>query len=457
MTLPHPLAVSRALQIVPGAAIALAAILAFTSQSANPIGARLYGGPPGPDDVLAWRAVVVERDHGYYAPVRNAHIQVVVRSGAGETSAAGVTNEEGALEVRVPVPSRGTPTVDVSVRAEGVALPILSASVPVVPPQWASAFKRVQGRAIGQRTGAFDVEVIASRGAMAAPFPERVFIHVSLADSKTPAAQVRLHIVGEGFEMEPHSEVVTDSQGNAQVSIRPTHHSPRLEIAAETASGTTGTWEGSLPVAPGNLWLNPEALRQGRLSVSTPVGHRIAYVTVFNEHARLLAMQIPLASQPEGNAGAEVPTPPLPSGECWILASPDPQGEGLEGELLAWPAWLPDTNSSLPQPAASMRTPLLADGVPAAVLRERSSSRSARLRIIFLLAAATLLESALLYLKARQSRDEVSAILASNADIDEAMLHAIEGGERFWLRLVVAAVLVATVFGALAFVLWMQV
>jgi len=145
--------------------------------------------------------------------------------------------------------------------------------------------------------------------------------------------------------------------------------------------------------------------------------------------------------------------PPLPPGDVWVLASPDPQGQGMEGYHVAWPVHSGGVGLHAgSMPSATIRTPLLADGIPAAVAAVRADERIARTRILALLAAAALVEAVLLFIRSRNAREELEAILSSHADIDEALLHTIAGGARFWLKLVIAAVLIAAMLGALALV-----
>jgi hypothetical protein len=103
-----------------------------------------------------------------------------------------------------------------------------------------------------------------------------------------------------------------------------------------------------------------------------------------------------------------------------------------------------------------MHTALLADGIPDAVRFTRHQQRLARARVLSVLAFGTLAEAILLLMRARLARNKLRASLATHGDIDQALLHAISGGERFWLKLVIASALIASVFAAFALLLWLD-
>lgn len=447
--------VQLALHIVPGTTVALAATLALLTRTPNPIGAIVVGGPPGPDGVVAWRITAVERDHGYYAPVIGTHLRLVAQARGASSSCEGTTDSGGAWEARLPLPDPSADQLEIDVRADNVDRPLVHADVPVRPADWDASFKLIGPQVKGEGQGALAISVALTRGALAAGFPEQAIVHVSHASDGRAAPQTRVRVSGEGFVAEPNGELVTNGEGDVRLRILAQHNSPRVELHA-SADDEQGAWEATLPVVPGSMWVDPAAMASGRLVVRAPVAHKTAYLTFATRTARLLATSIPLSPDASHGATGEMALPSLPDEPVWVLASPDPQGQGMEREQVAWPIGRAGTSTQA-RPAAQLHTPRLADGIPEAVRSSRASERAARIRIIGMLAIAALIESVLLFVRARQARQELAQILASHADVDEALLHSISGGERFWIKLVIGSVLIAAIFGALAFLLWIQV
>jgi len=442
-----------ALHVVPGSAVVLAAALALVTRTPNPVGARLFGGPPASDHVAAWRIVVLERDHGQYSALAGLRVRLDARTGAARTTAEGTTDDDGAWEARIALPDASAPEVAVVVTAEPFEQPLVAATIPVRPPAWQSSFRRITQATAGEAKGPIRVSVTASRGAFAAGFPEDVCVHLASADAAEPVAAARVRVSGEGFSADPEGELTANANGDACLRVVPTHHLPAMQVVATTPNGLEGTWDGTLTVTPGSMWVDPSAMARGKLVIRSPVAHRAAYLTIFSEMSRLLATKVKLDSDRHGGAVGEIGMPPLPPGDVWVLASPDPQGQGMEGYHVAWPVHSSGVGLHAgSMPSATIRTPLLADGIPAAVAAVRADERIARTRILALLAAAALVEAVLLFIRSRNAREELEAILSSHADIDEALLHTIAGGARFWLKLVIAAVLIAAMLGALALV-----
>ncbi len=457
MTRTSPRWLQIALHVVPGSAVVVAAALALVTRTPNPVGARLYGGPPDSNHVAAWRIVVLERDHGYYSALAGLHVRLAARAGSARTTAEGTTDDDGAWEARIALPDARAAEVAVEVVADPFEQPLVTATIPVRPPAWQSSFRRMTKATAGEARGALRVSVTAARSAFAAGFPEDVCVHVVTADAAEPVAGAHVRVSGEGFSADPAGELVANANGDACLRVVPTHHLPAMQVVATTPSGLEGTWDGTLTVTPGSMWVDPWAVARGRLVVRSPVAHRAAYLTVFNERSRLLATKVKLDRDRHGDAVGAIDTPPLPPGDVWVLASPDPQGEGMEGHHVAWPVQSGsiDLHAGV-MPSATVRTPLLADGIPAVVAAVRADERIARMRILALLAAAALIEAVLLFIRSRMARQELEALLSSHADIDEALLHTIAGGARFWLKLVIAAVLIAALLGALALVVWIR-
>jgi hypothetical protein len=225
-----------------------------------------------------------------------------------------------------------------------------------------------------------------------------------------------------------------------------------MEIHAVAPSGETGSFECAVPARTGALWIDPDKLVNGTVFVASPVRHRQAFLTFFTQHARLLGTRIDLESDGIGGATGSMLLPPMPNEPAWVLVSPDPPGAGGEEDVTAWP--IPRSDDPRPTEAAHLSTPLLADGMPQALAASKDRAHMGRLRAMLILVAAALIESSLLWLRARQAKRELQELLTSHADADEALSRALLGGSQFWIRMLIASLLVALGFGALAFVTW---
>lgn len=437
-----------ALSTVP--AIAFIAIVAssYLAHAPDIIAARVYGGPPGPDQQLAWRIVVSLRDRGFYEPVPN--LSLTLR--AEDQIIEGVTDDEGAWEARIPTPKPSADTVDVTLRRRDDDQILLSQRIPVHPPSWNASFRRTSPDLFGRQSGSLQVDVALLRSFLASSFPERALVRVHRHGQA--AASASLAIESEGVEIQPVHTILTDEDGRAWISIRPMFPAPALVIEAQTASGESGRFDGVLPVRTGALWVEPKARKDGRLVIASPVRHHRAYVTLFTEHARLLGARVPLEDDGHGGAKGSVVLPALPNEPVWAMVSPDPQGTGGEPETLAWPILRHGDRS--PTAAAHVSTALLADGMPRALAASRGRSHAGRLRALLILAAAAIFEAGLLGVRARHARKELEGVLSRHAEADEAVTRALLGGSRFWVRMLVAVALVAVAFSAMAFVTWMS-
>ena len=450
-------AIHLAMYALPGIAVIAVVVSSWFARTGDTMAARIYGGPPGPDRVLSWRVVLQRRDRGYYDPVPN--IPLVVRVLAGDQSAQteGVTDDEGAWEVRLPLPPGACSTLSVIAHRRDDPRPLATGDVPVAPALWSQSFGRVDALLSGRRSGDLRIEVAALRGIMAAPFPDQILIRVSRPADAADVANASISLSAQGVDLPKDTNLRTDAFGRLLLRLTPTFHSPTIEIRATDEAGVQGAFEGVLPVQAGALWLDPDALARGRIEVASPVGHRHAYITVFNRNARLFATRLDMTADADGGARGGIALPPLPDGDLWLLTSPDPQGQGVEAQTVAWPLTLGTRDEPRPsaRDGARVLTPLLLDGVPTMTANLRSDAVAGRFRAMLILAAAALLESVLLAWRARQARRELELLLASHADIDEALTKAMLGGSRFWIKLVIAALVIAVGFTAMALVTWL--
>lgn len=436
------------LYLTPALSVLAAVLITLFGRDLRTAAARVYGGPAGPDDVLAWRVSVVERHRGFYEPARHRALHVTVERQGASTSLPGRSDDQGNWEARIQVPA-GTAT-EVNVFIQDATRVLAKGTVPLVPPSWATSFQTLPVVVAGHGRGDIELKASLARGMAAAAFPAELLI-----DARThnePAAFALVRASGEGAEL-PSAPLHTDSQGRARLPLTPTHHAPRVELHASLPSGAAGWLEAPVPVVAGAMWIDPEAASQGVLSVVSPVANRVAYVTVFSSRARLFGASVPLDRDPAGNWHGSVALPVLPDEPLWALASPDEPGQGHEESLVAWPL----LHHPEPAPAARIKTPLLLDGMPEALSVVRRNALMKRMWVMVALAAGALIEAALLLWRAARAGRELEELLASQADLQEALVQRIAGSPGYWLKLVAACLVVALGFGAVAFVTWLKV
>lgn len=439
----------KAISIIP--AVAVLAVLASSYAAGAPdvIAARIHGGPPGPDNILAWRVVVVLRDRGFYEPVPNLPLSLE----AGKEKITGITDQDGAWESRIPwgSPEHGSAEqVSVTIRRLDSGTTLLSHPVSVRPSAWHESLQRVPPQVTGRRTGQLHIDLFLLRAVAATSFPEQALLRVS--HDHAPVSEAKLSLSGDGLSFDPDPPQHTDREGRARFRILPAFSSPTLEIHATAPGGETGTFACALPARTGALWIDPDKLSRGTVFVGSPVRHRQAYLTFFTQHARLAGVRMPLDDDGVGGATGSMNLPPMPDEPAWVLVSPDPPGAGGEQDVIAWP--IVTSSDSPPMEAAHVSTPLLADGMPQALAASKDRAHAGRLRAMLILAAAALIESTLIWLRAHQSKRKLETSLAANPDIDPIVSRALLDGSRFWIRMLIASVLVALGFGALAFVTW---
>lgn len=439
----------KAISIIP--AVAVLAVLASSYAAGAPdvIAARIHGGPPGPDHTLSWRVVVVLRDRGFYEPVPNLPLSLE----AGKEKITGITDQEGAWESRLPwgpTEHRPAQQIPVTIRRLDSGATLLSHPVAIRPSAWHESMKRVPPQVTGRRSGQLHIDLFLLRAAAATSFPEQALLRVS--HDHAPVSEAKLSLSGDGLSFDPDPPQRTDREGRARLRILPSFPAPSLEIHATAPGGETGTFECALPTRTGALWIDPDKLANGTVFVASPVRHRQAYLTFFTQQARLLGLRMPLEDDGVGGATGSMLLPPMPHEPAWVLVSPDPPGAGGEQDVIAWP--IITSTDPPPTEAAHVSTPLLADGMPQALAASKDRSHAGRLRAMLILAAAALIESSLIWLRARQAKRNLEMLIASNLDIDETVSRALLGGSRFWIRMLTASLLVALGFGALAFVTW---
>ncbi|PIE06192.1 MAG: hypothetical protein CSA75_00775, partial [Sorangium cellulosum] len=143
-------------------AVLLVAILSLTFRASDEVGARIYGGPPGPDGTLSWRVVLFHHEYGLYKPVPHAEVELRLHSHPPQFI-QGKTDSVGAWEVRFPAPT-GIDEVLVSVVLSSGAK-LLSHAIPIRPARWTTSLGNSPQMA-GHTSGDLLIQLSIMRGVL---------------------------------------------------------------------------------------------------------------------------------------------------------------------------------------------------------------------------------------------------------------------------------------------------
>ena len=407
-------------------------------------GARVRGLPVEGGRALALRIEVVR---SLYDVVDTAPLTALeVEAGApGQGLAAwrGAVGSDGIADVRLEAsaPLRGSAVVRVTSAREGRTVLLAGGEIRLRAP--APAFVQL-GSVGGAVHGDLAVRVDATRGVLASPFPELMRVAVTSVLGDAPVGRVEVALEGAGLEITP-DHLTTDARGIGAFRVKALAHGVELSITAR-AGDKTARWEGTLPVVPGALWIDPERAGDA-LSIVSAVPRERTYLSVWSEEGRIFGAVVPLAREPDGFFRGKV-SAPLPPGARLVYATvagdPVEQGSGT----VAWP--LRPAEGAV---AGARTLELLLDGVPAAVEREKLRAWTARRNGLLVIGAAALAEVLLFLLQSRASQRRLDAHLRqASAELSEADRAQVLGAgrEQPLLRALLAMALVGLGFALVA-------
>jgi hypothetical protein len=241
----------------------------------------------------------------------------------------------------------------------------------------------------------------------------------------------------------------TDARGTTTILVKPLAHRVELTVKARI-SNQTGAWEGTLPVRPGAIWLDPSRSNSTRLALVSPAPRERAYVSLIGESGRVGGVVVPLAPNADGFHAGEVSLEPRDGRWLHVVLAGDPYEQGAG--TVAWPLAPPEGAVEAP------RLSLLLDGVPAATALDGKRAGTARRTGIAIVSLAAALEIFLLVLHVRMSQNKLEKHLASASSNQERaqVLAAAKDGAPALLRtisLVALVVMAFSIVGALAFVM----
>ncbi|MFT3769327.1 MAG: hypothetical protein QM820_28145 [Minicystis sp.] len=413
---PRPIgerAVRAAIFVLPVFSVLVAALVFLGPGALRPApAARVRGLPAEGARAAALRVEVVQ---SYYdvvdaAPASDLVVEATA-PGQSLTPWRGAAGTDGIADVTLTAGSPLHGPLALKITAIGPRGPRLLAGGEVTLRRPAPAFVQL-GVIRGTTSGDLAVRVDAARGVMASPFPETLRISVSPAGADVPLGQrADLTLSGAGLDLAP-DRITTDERGSASVQVKALAHNVELSITAR-AGDKSGRWEGTLPVVPGAIWLDP-ASKNGELALVSPSPRERAFVSLWSEEGRLSGAAVPLARDAFGFFRGQV-TAPIPAGARLVYATvagdPLEQGSGT----VAWP--LRPAEGAV---VAAQAIHLLLDGVPAALEREKQRAWAARRAGLVLIGLAALAEVLLLLLQSRAAQRRLEAHLTSASAAGEA-------------------------------------
>ncbi|WP_437980647.1 hypothetical protein [Sorangium sp. So ce117] len=424
---------NAATYVLPALGIGLAALAILGPGSPRmATGVRVWGAPVAGSEALALRVEGVRRLHGADDPAAIPQIEVSATSAGSPLERwTGSLGKDGIGEALLRAPAGLREPVTARIALGGDTL--LERQLPLLPPLPAAHATALPGAAHatalpgaahatalpGAAHGELRLQVTAARGALAAPFPERVRVAMETRDG-TPAAGARLEASAVGAEIEGHgsdpAQITADARGAAELTLKPLAHTVELTLRAthpgSAPPGTriaSGTWEGKLPVIPGAIWLDPGGLDRERpeLRLISPTPRPRAYVSIGGARGRAVGTIVPLAADGAGFFSGRVTLPDsaAPGEADWAVVASDPYERGAG--TVAWPI------TSAAASASPRRVELLADGMPAAEARERARASHARRAGLGVLAASAVAQVLLLALRSRTARRRLEAHVAA--------------------------------------------
>jgi hypothetical protein len=293
--------------------------------------AVVYGAPESDAGTgLAWQVVAFDEDHGTREPVALAEIDVTARAGGREARWVGSTNEDGAAEMLLPMPSAQALSLDV--RAGGELLAGGGASVPatIARSAPASAWAR-----FARREGAIALDVAVLGQRVASGFPASIWVRATDAVTRAPLGNATIEPEGDASLSPATAAAHTDTRGWAHVVATPTGYGVALMLHARATREKTGDWAGALLVSPGAAQLVARDRylpdEEPTIDVVVPNVRTSAYMEIDDARGRAWAASVWLVTSQGEAPHARVRVPRLAPGLYWAVASSDPAAGALLG------------------------------------------------------------------------------------------------------------------------------
>jgi hypothetical protein len=438
-----------AIYVLPVASVLIAALV-FLGPGAEhaTVAARVRGSPAEGSRSIALRAEVLRSVHDVAEPVALGDLTATATlPGQALPIWRGAAGSDGIAEVVLEGSTPLQKTIAIAITAPGESGKRLLVQGEIPLRKAPSPFVQL-GAIRGTTKGTLEIRVDATRGVMASPFPEAIRVSVTRGGAPL-GTKVELALSGEGMEIVPKA-LTTGEAGVGTATIKALAHNVDLAIVAR-AGDEQARWEGTLPVVPGAMWIDPASVR-GPLSIVSAAPRPRAYLSLWSADGRTFGAVVPLARDDFGffRGRVEIPRPGSKLTYATVAGDALEQGSGT----VAWPLQ-PSEGAVSGEHAMT----LLLDGLPAAKARERARAWSARRAGLVLLGMAALAEVLLILLQSRAYQRTLEAHLReasdkgadgeglSQADRDKLLGSATEHPA---LRAIVMVCLVALAFAMMA-------
>jgi hypothetical protein len=237
---------------------------------------------------------------------------------------------------------------------------------------------------VAGNAGAYTVRLAPSRGALAVPFQEELW--VELLRDGTAAVGVRVRASSAGARLEP-SEAVVDARGRAVFGIAPREHAVVVTLDIGDVPGSEISFD--LPVVPGAL---RASLHAGGVLVEAPVPRDVAYFALVTEEERLSGGRLELANDSRGGSSVRFPLPALAVAPTHVVVSSE--RDLRSPSAVGWPLVAPA--GAEPRSTFDAVDALLLDGRRLGGARERGRRTRVRWATAAFCAVALLAEIFLL-------------------------------------------------------------
>jgi hypothetical protein len=389
------------LYVLPVAVVVIVAFALVTAGSTLPYrAARVWGGPTDGERMsLRLEVFEVTEDLGGGRAenvVGRGKVAVQLRAGRLEAARQVELDVEGGAEVAFDLAGAVRP-LELSVESEGNVL--AAGTLALDAARWAAAARR-RGGWSELRVGPYLLRVAPARGVLAVPFEEELWLDVSLGALPVANALVTLEVSGARVSEKQRR---TDTRGRVVFRVAPDEHLPTARVRILEGAVEHQTAFG-LAVVPGALRVTRSG---GELLIEAPVPRDLAYFALVTPNERLLGGRLLLKPDARGGSSAQLPLPAL--GVTPTHAVVASERDLRSTAAVGWPLELVPGG----EPARSFDAveALLLDGGPRAVLRERARRHRVRWIVAAFVAAASLVEIALLLALTRRGDRALDAHL----------------------------------------------
>jgi hypothetical protein len=227
------------------------------------------------------------------------------------------TNDDGVAELALPVKGY---SMDMEIRADDGEL-LASGAVRFEDIHWDNTPK-IDWLKPTRSSGPLTIHVAPWGGRLTSGFPGMLTVWVEGA----PSGELEIEAEGEESATVDHKPARVCPSNMAALAITPLLQAAGVTIRARSKSGAKSEWFGALPITVGGMQLGSVDI-DDKTSVTAPGNAKTAYVEIDDDRGRAWSSVLELAGDAtEPRPHAMLAMPKIPSGDYWIVVSPDPRG-----------------------------------------------------------------------------------------------------------------------------------